>query len=126
MEEYRRQLCLRRVFDTRWSALLNPTAVDAHAPTLHFEDIPWPVSSNTNEVSPETLTKPNICSFLLFIPVDTRASAKEIIRSALLKFHPDKFESKVLSRVQPKDVDRAQEAAAAVIRVLNGMTKGYM
>ena len=116
---------MRRVFDERWSRSLKPRTADVQTPTLHFEDVPWPISNNIGDVTPETLTKTNISSFLLFIPVDAKTSGKEIIRSALLKFHPDKFEPKILSRMRPEDVERTREAAGAVVRVLNDMAKEY-
>lgn len=55
-------------------------------------------------------------------PVDS-SSAKDVLRTTMLRFHPDKFEARVLSRVQEKDKDKVKEVAGVVVRALNSLMK---
>jgi len=117
--------------------------------SLQFSDIPWPVlqligdaaTNATNEgdvagsINPVTLS-----SFLLDkdpaqpTTSDTNPSsypgsasvvdAKEILRAQLLRYHPDKFEARVLSRVRDAvEKERVVEVASAVVRTLNVLLK---
>ena len=92
---------------------------------LRFEDIPWPISTKAIEISLEAFTKDSISAFLLFIPLDVETLPKDIVRTSLLRFHPDKFESRVLARVMTEDMDRTRQAADAVVKILNDISKEH-
>ena len=115
----------RQAYDDRWAKLLERLPEGFETVSLAFEDIPWPVSEQPSRVSIETLSKESVSSFLLSIPLDAEVLSKDIIRSSLLRFHPDKFTSRVLSRVRTDDVERTREAANIVVRILNDMAKDY-
>jgi hypothetical protein len=44
---------------------------------------------------------------------------KEKLRQTLLRFHPDKFEGRLMQRVRIDDKERVREAVGVVVRVLN-------
>ena len=144
--EHRRATKARRrfeeakvVYEERWSKLLSRAPVpdvqteDDQGP-LSFEDVPWPIVSSSRHdedghMSQEDINAEAISRFLLSVDVSSDAntavkpSAKEILRSTMLKFHPDKFESRVLARVRDRDKDRVRETANSVVRILNTLMK---
>jgi hypothetical protein len=86
----------------------------------------------------EDLTEAAISAFLLPVVVsppgtglDTQApesydtalkkERKERLREAMLRFHPDKFEGRVLRRVRECDREKVKEAVGQVARVLNSL-----
>ena len=54
---------------------------------------------------------------------DSKVSTKDILRAAMLKFHPDKFEARILSRVREKDKEIVKEAGGIVMRHLNELSE---
>ncbi|KAJ3975809.1 hypothetical protein EV361DRAFT_865133 [Lentinula raphanica] len=50
-----------------------------------------------------------------------RKDRKEKLRETLLRFHPDKFEGRLMSRVRPHEKDRVTDALGVVVRVLNDL-----
>ncbi|KAJ3784885.1 hypothetical protein GGU10DRAFT_270475 [Lentinula aff. detonsa] len=50
-----------------------------------------------------------------------RKDRKEKLRETLLRFHPDKFEGRLMSRVRPDEKVKVTEALAIVVRVLNDL-----
>ena len=53
----------------------------------------------------------------------TAKSSKEILRTTMLRFHPDKFETRVLQRVKDADRSRVKEVASAIVHILNALMK---
>ncbi|EGO00845.1 hypothetical protein SERLA73DRAFT_133919 [Serpula lacrymans var. lacrymans S7.3] len=134
----------RLEYDRRWKVLLEGNE------SLVFEDIPWPSfsvrlpaeskSRASAVISVEGLTAQEISAFL--IPVSTTAALarevgvglppdererkerKEKLRETMLRFHPDKFEGRILSRVREKDKVIVKEAAEEVARVLTTLMGG--
>ncbi|KAF9239257.1 hypothetical protein BU15DRAFT_46903, partial [Melanogaster broomeanus] len=52
-------------------------------------------------------------------------SAREKVRAEVLRFHPDKFNTRVVPKVQPGQQAVAQELAGTVTRILTSiMTEG--
>lgn len=115
---------------------------------LRFEDIPWPVlaaypntkkrrreaeaSSSAGALSLDAFTSDAISRFVLTSTSNTGPSPasdteqdkkerREKLRDAMLRFHPDKFEGRVMSRVRAGDKERVREAVGQVARVLNGL-----
>ena len=105
--------------------MLQGTAIKAGEVLLRFEDIPWSVEKTHPDVTIDTFTKDSITAFLLFIPVDVEISAKDVIRSSLLKFHPDKFNTFILPRMRAEDLDRTKEAATRVVQILNDIANEH-
>jgi hypothetical protein len=48
---------------------------------------------------------------------------KDALRATMLRFHPDKFEARVLKRVRESDRERVKEAASAVVRAISDLMK---
>ncbi|RPD58142.1 hypothetical protein L226DRAFT_554139 [Lentinus tigrinus ALCF2SS1-7] len=129
-----REVEARELYDTRWKALLAPAAASATSGEvlLRFEDVPWPVMASaislrddTARVRIEDLTVEAISLFL--IPpsehgtpsADPSKERKEKLRETMLRFHPDKFEGRIMKRVREKDRERVKEAVGIVARTVN-------
>ena len=117
--------------------------------SLQFSDIPWPVLRLSGDAATNATSEGDVAgsinpvtlsSFLLEkdpaqpTTSDTNpssypgsasvADAKEILRAQLLRYHPDKFEARVLSRVRDAvEKERVMEVANAVVRTLNVLLK---
>lgn len=118
-------------YEKRWKLLLDPS-VDK---ILAFDDIPWPTFPHeSSSVSPdaEFITGESILTFLVpsttdSRPIDRDAVArvrKEKLRETLLRFHPDKFEGRILPRVRKQDRERVKETTDRLVRVLNTLMTG--
>ena len=128
--ERRHRVFARQQYDQRWKAL---QATDSHY-GLRFNDIPWPI---LNAYKPETrappaskglvdvedLTEDAISQFLL--PArDTAGDVKEKkdkLRETMLRFHPDKFEGRIMKLVAVDEQATVRDGIAQVVRVVNGL-----
>ena len=147
--ESRREENARAEYDRRWRDLLDPNA--RHGFSLSFGDIPWPLfapithsdiaHSDSSSITSEHFTAQAISAFL--IPVATNyglaqdagvslatsdrekkeKEKKEKLREAMLRYHPDKFEGRIMRKVIEKDTDRVREAVGQVARILNTLMK---
>ncbi|KAH9856787.1 hypothetical protein C2E23DRAFT_882096 [Lenzites betulinus] len=122
----------REMYDARWKELL-ATGNAASAETLRFGDVPWPVMPPPPKreeravVVVEDLTAEAITAFLVPpsetpVPTDDGASKKERkekLRETMLRFHPDKFEGRVMRMVCASDKELVKEAVGIVARTLN-------
>lgn len=113
----------REYYDTRWATLLAPPVPSADATTqdLRFDDVPWPAHGSSfaeTDISPSS-----IATFLMRHYGTVPRVKKDVLRETMLRFHPDKFEIRVLSRVCSDDRQRVKEAAAAVLRAANDLMK---
>ena len=97
----------RDTYDRRWVELLNSKSVD-----LGFGDVPWPVRG---QLEIRQLTAEAISAFLF--PSGGKMQ-KEVLREAMLRFHPDKFEGRVMPRIRSEDRDSVREGANAVARAV--------
>jgi hypothetical protein len=141
--ESQREQNARAEYDRKWKVLLDPNA--QHASSLSFGDIPWPLfvpmtQSDTTHSDPSSITLEHftataISAFL--IPISTtyalardagvslpihdndKKEKKEKLRETMLRFHPDKFEGRVMRKIIETDKDRVREAVGQVARVLN-------
>ncbi|KAG1794392.1 uncharacterized protein HD556DRAFT_1369993 [Suillus plorans] len=142
-KESQREENARAEYDRKWKDLLDPNA--RHGSPLFFGDIPWPlfvpmmhsdtVHSDSSSITLEHFTTTAISAFL--IPISTisalaqdvgvslpthdrdKKEKKEKLRETMLRFHPDKFEGRVMRKVIETDKDRVREAVGQVARVLN-------
>lgn len=145
-KEHRRLTEARTLYESKWKVLLSPpgNGSDTRERELRFQDIPWPVfmlevgpSDRTNkgkgraaevEVTETDLTVEAISTFLLpqqDIPHDTPHDAdttqkerRDRLRETMLRFHPDKFEGRILRYVREPDQERVREAVGRVIRAV--------
>ncbi|KAI8978189.1 hypothetical protein BD414DRAFT_422170 [Trametes punicea] len=127
----------RDAYDARWKQLLAPDATEITEGTLRFADVPWPVMPSSSSTSNrgerpmvvlEDLTAEAISAFLLPAPDDAhqlgdaetvKKDRKEKLRETMLRFHPDKFEGRIMRLVRASDKELVKEAAGIVARTLN-------
>lgn len=113
-------------YETRWKALL---AGEGDEDSLLFRDIPWPClqayGKSSASFSLEELTAESVSTFLFdsIQDSDVDKAKRDKLRETLLRFHPDKFEGRVMSRVKFVDKERVQEAVGIVVRILNELSK---
>jgi hypothetical protein len=118
--ERRRRVEARKAYQSRWTELLGSVSESAD---LGFGDIPWPVRGGAPDIS--RLTVEAISGFLFEgqkeQEVDEAGQArmrKEELRGTMLRFHPDKFEGRVVRRVRDGDREAVREGANAVTRAV--------
>jgi hypothetical protein len=121
-KERRRRADAREAYRRGWDEL---SGSEAKSADLGFGDIPWPVSGRAPDLS--QLNAEAISAFL-FIPesqgLDEAERArirKEELRGAMLRFHPDKFEGRVVPRVKEEDRTAVREGANAVTRAVTAL-----
>ena len=85
-----------------------------------FGDVPWPtLSQPAGAVDLENITGPAIANFLLHPHREPQKSRKEKLRDAVLRYHPDKFDGRILPRVIDEDKARVQKGVEMVMKCLN-------
>jgi len=94
-----------------------------------FADVPWPVlrqpataeslTGNNAALELEDITGVAVAKFLLHPQRDPKKSKKEKLRDAMLRYHPDKFEGRILPRVVSEDRACVQEGVGIVMKCLN-------
>jgi hypothetical protein len=115
-------------YEARWNLLLS-TGETTGQP-LAFRDIPWPChaaysTSDDQSLSLDDLTIDSISEFLFRSAKETTESTQKIktIRETLLRFHPDKFEGRIMSRVSDVEKAKVQEGVGIVVRTLNELMR---
>ncbi|KAJ7039026.1 hypothetical protein C8F04DRAFT_1209152 [Mycena alexandri] len=141
-KEIRRSDYAREEYHVRWKNLLAaPSDGESVQASLAFSDIPWPIVSAHRQkpdkkgsskpgpppiVSLDELTHEAITSFLVPSPLPIKGEKekklrKEKLRETFLRFHPDKFEGRLMNRVRESDRERVREAVGIVVRALNAL-----
>ena len=134
-KERLREVEERELYETRWKALLAPSQdIIPEEDQLRFEDIPWPVIASLSPIKGdkevvvrmEDLSAQAITDFLLESEggrdskgAPTKKDRKEKLRETMLRFHPDKFEGRIMRRVRVADRERVKEAVGIVARTVN-------
>jgi hypothetical protein len=119
-----RHVNARDAYERHWVGLLGSKSKSAD---LGFGDIPWPVSGRSSDIS--QITGEAISSFLFLADeghdeaVRGRAR-KEELRGTILRFHPDKFEGRVIPRVRDQERAAVREGANAVTRAVTALMAG--
>jgi hypothetical protein len=99
-------------YDGRWGTL----ATSSEA--LTFSSIPWPIISPAAKA--EDITPAAIAQFLFSSLHSQGQTRKDRIRSAQLRWHPDRFR-RLMGRVTDKDKNQVEEAVGIVARCLNDL-----
>ncbi|KAI0090585.1 hypothetical protein BDY19DRAFT_904888 [Irpex rosettiformis] len=147
MKERNRWEDARVRYEVCWKQLLSTaeSSQDDRA-ELCFEDIPWPAL--VMDVGPslggkdkcktilevDDINMEAVTAFLLpggRLP-DSSTKDEEIIkkerrdklRETMLRFHPDKFEGRIMSRIRESDKEAVREAVGRVARVINDLLAG--
>lgn len=118
----------RDAYERHWIGLLGSKSKSAD---LGFGDIPWPVQGKSSNIS--QITAEAVSSFL-FLPGDeghdeghkagSGRARKEELRGTILRFHPDKFEGRVIPRVKDEEKAAVREGANAVTRAVTALMSG--
>jgi hypothetical protein len=85
---------------------------------LGFKDVPWP--TRVVPASPSDITPSAIVNLLLSPFHSTKQVRKERIRSAQLRWHPDRFR-RILNRVKEEDREAVEEGVGIIARCLNDL-----
>lgn len=116
-------------YEESWKRLLDLSGNSSSDAELKFTDVPWPVLHPHREdrttflqrLGGDDVRVESISQVLLDSEDPSRT--KEVLRMNLLRYHPDKFDHRVLSRVEEADKERVREIAMALVRNLNDMIK---
>lgn len=125
-KERQREADARAAYDAQWKQLLATTDTDD---ILAFSNVPWPVFGS-REAKLDDFTLESVSTFLLpptGSDVDEETAKKERkdkLRETMLRFHPDKFEGRILARVHDKEKERVKEAVGVVARILGELMGG--
>ncbi|KAJ7502970.1 hypothetical protein B0H11DRAFT_2274388 [Mycena galericulata] len=126
----------REEYHMRWKTLMAAPADGERVESpLTFSDIPWPIVSAHRQksdkkgsskpvlpptVSLEDLTVDAIAAFLVPSSGESdKKNRKDKLRETFLRFHPDKFEGRLMNRVRESDQAHVREAIGVVVRALN-------
>ncbi|KAL0956514.1 hypothetical protein HGRIS_002655 [Hohenbuehelia grisea] len=101
-----------RRYEDAWNAM------PSSAESLTFASIPWPVVSVPTK--PADLTSAATVMFLFSSLHSKGQSRKERIRSAQLRWHPDRFR-RLMNRVKEEDKTAVEEGVGIVARCLNDL-----
>lgn len=106
-----------RLYNVKWKHLKS----DVHIPVVLFNQVPWPVLAKIR--SPDEITQIAVTQFILNPRRNGLAgkTPRDVIKAEMLKWHPDKFNSKVMPRILSTDVVVTQQAADKVVRILTAI-----
>jgi hypothetical protein len=106
-----------RIYEAKWAVLRgNTIAVE----NIDFHDIPWPSFEDVRAIL--DITEERVLAFVCH-PLHEHIQGPggglaKSLRSEMLRWHPDKFEGKVLGKVIEGDREAVREAAGRVARIL--------
>lgn len=115
------------LYEKKWEVLRS--GVDTDGAKIHlilFSQIPWPVV-NITPTNPSQIRPEHIQEFLThplrekYYASEKRKTTRMKARDELLKWHSDKFDQFVLSKVYEEDKLAVSEAVGMIIRVLTKM-----
>lgn len=86
---------------------------------LSWHTFPWPVFKRPD--GPDDLTTYAIGAYVLspHHPSDEKKAAKDRIKEHIRRWHPDRFETKLLLKVREDEREKVKEGAGLVARNLN-------
>lgn len=107
-------------YSTQWKKL---AATDAPS-TINLSEIPWPVVIDTSKMKTLSemtsyVTAPTVGEFILSPEHSPEVSNKKRIHQALRLYHPDRFETVVVAKVEEKDQKLVRELGEVVAKCLN-------
>ncbi|KAI0256120.1 hypothetical protein BJV78DRAFT_440410 [Lactifluus subvellereus] len=117
-EEKEKQLERRRQEEAWKGYERGWTAIQSNGSPLKFKSIPWPTTlppRDIREITPAVITK-----FILSPAHSKGIPRKERIKSALRRWHPDRF-GRILNRVDERDKGAVERGAGIVARCLNDL-----
>jgi hypothetical protein len=86
---------------------------------LGWNSFAWPVFRRPSE--PEDMTTSAIGAYVLskYAPDANTKSSKDRVKDHIKRWHPDKFETRILPRVVEDEWDKVKAGAGVVVRGLN-------
>ncbi|KAI0746512.1 hypothetical protein C8Q80DRAFT_1105908 [Daedaleopsis nitida] len=96
--------------ERRWSRI---NSMDV----LTWHSFPWPMLKQPSD--PEQVTYIEIQAYVLSPHQASDKTPKERIKDYLRKWHPDRFETRILPRVREDERETVKEGAGSVARHLN-------
>ncbi|KAG9038379.1 hypothetical protein FRB95_001791 [Tulasnella sp. JGI-2019a] len=113
-----------KAYERRWANLQQAAATATLVSgSLGFDDLPWPVVVDGSRTSLEGLNREVISAFLLSPLHSAEKSRRARVRGALLLYHPDRFESRLMMGVRHKERDRVKDAVGRVARALTSLAE---
>lgn len=109
-----------RLYDAKWEFLKSGAP---NLPPLSFNQLPWPLPYDVQCVGQFADDAVRFFLFHPFRPGYEGKTEKERLKMEMLKWHPDKFEGKILPLVAESERAAVSEAAGLISRFLN-MLKG--
>ncbi|PVG04582.1 hypothetical protein CPB86DRAFT_720818 [Serendipita vermifera] len=104
-------------YDEKWKRLMSQAQTGTRTP-LTFATVPWPVLNPPT--SPEAITRNTVGAFVLSQWHSSGKNNRDRIREALMRWHPDRFESRFLVWVPEGDErDHVKQGVGNVTRSLN-------
>ncbi|KAH9962248.1 hypothetical protein BC827DRAFT_1130565 [Russula dissimulans] len=107
--------------ENKWRQLRDSDNLD-----LGWGSFAWPVFKRPSE--PEDMTTSAISAYVLskYAPDANAKSHKDRIKDHLKRWHPDKFETRILPRVVEEEREKVKAGAGVVVRGLNEiLNKNY-
>lgn len=104
-------------YELKWNVL----KTDELIPVIYFYEVPWPLITRVQSF--DDFTAPAI-SYFVHHPRRIGFEGKtprERVKAEILRWHPDKFNTKVLPRIFPDHAEFAKDAAGNVVRILTQM-----
>ncbi|TFK41724.1 hypothetical protein BDQ12DRAFT_567470, partial [Crucibulum laeve] len=105
---------ITQVFETherQWTKL-------ATMDELHWRDLPWPMIKRP--ANPEEITMTAISGYVQSVQYpDQSKPTKDRLKDHIRRWHPDRFETKLLLKVSEDERDMVKDGAGAVVRCLN-------
>ena len=102
------------LYEAKWNELRTSNSL----PPIDVREMPWPVFGVVS--SADQITYHDVRTFLfhpLRLGVEGK-TARDKVKSEVLRFHPDKFNTRIIPKVQPAQQPVAQEIAGAIARIL--------
>ena len=102
------------LYEGKWNELRTSNSL----PPIDIGEMPWPVFGVVS--SADQITYQAVRTFL-FHPLRPGVEGKTVrdkVKTEVLRFHPDKFNTRIVPKIQPSQRAVAQEIAGAVARIL--------
>jgi len=84
---------------------------------LGWDSFPWPTLKRP--LDPEEITTTAISAYVLSPHGDKTRSTKERVKEHIRRWHPDRFETKLLPKVRANEREKVKQGAGVVARGLN-------
>lgn len=103
------------IYDAKWAEL----KTNHNLSSIDVRELPWP-SLALKHFTVQEFTREDVLTFVFhpLRPSLMQKSAKDRVKTEVLRFHPDKFDAFVLPKVREDQRALAQELAGAAVRAL--------